>query len=699
MLKNKVFYQVNHFMVYILAFCLSLLSICPILADEKEADWVTPLLIGKEHMEVGEYAKAWMIWDQLIFDCPIRYHAIHLAAQARINFLETARDVSQEDAKTIRQNLLESLDKLSKTRDYPFSDAAKRDLLRFLERSENWSELLLRIPKGTDDTEYRLMKTRSYVKKRLWAKAETLLRKLWIYDSDSQFTDSIDELYRRVLTENKKTYPAVTQKQLFAHTRSLDRVGYRYKATTVYENIITMNLSKKLTVQTQMYLAKIYYDTRQNKKALAVYDRFISENPENSSVSTALFRKGIIFRRQKKDKSYLEMIATIERSHVSSKWWSVVLLGRGDYWRSKKLWDKADKDYEKVISAGRGKRDTALWKWSWLAFNRDQPDLASARLDKMYRLYKNSGWDLPIKYWRLRFQQIAGKDLSDELMKLAKAHSWEFYGQMAALNMGHKTTDYMKKSKICPVPKMSLQEQTMDSVQAAILLEKGQYWDRAATEWHRAAKKIRNESEGFIIRRAECLQKTGDVPASRRLLISYYNERLNDGKIPLEAIQLLYPIPEELRKIYCNSAEQVDLDPLLAMAVTLQESGFDQRALSHNLAGGLMQVMPELFRRFSSNWEDVPPVEDYQKPEHNIRAGTEYLAWLLERFEGSIPKALAGYNAGEHRVEEWEKDYPYPDEIWVEHIPFQQTRLFVKHVWKNYRAYQVIYDTGFSLDD
>ena len=87
----------------------------------------------------------------------------------------------------------------------------------------------------------------------------------------------------------------------------------------------------------------------------------------------------------------------------------------------------------------------------------------------------------------------------------------------------------------------------------------------------------------------------------------------------------------------------------------------------------------------------MPDGSAYQDPQHNIRAGTEYLAWLLVKFDGSLPRALAGYNAGEHRVEKWQKEYPYDDEVWIEHIPFQQTRMFVKHIIGNYQAYKRLY--------
>jgi len=231
----------------------------------------------------------------------------------------------------------------------------------------------------------------------------------------------------------------------------------------------------------------------------------------------------------------------------------------------------------------------------------------------------------------------------------------------------------------------------MSSVRAARILEDAGYPERAAAEWRAVRSSLKNPGEAINVIAARTLHRAGDIPESRRILIRQYGNRISKGDVPLPMVSLLYPYPESLRPIYESAAARAGLDPLLAAAVTLQESGYDRRALSQNLAGGLMQVMPELFKRFSGKWTNPPPAAAYAEPAYNIRAGVEYLAWLLDRYDGSMAMALAGYNAGEHRVDAWRTEYPYPDEIWIEHIPFTQTRMFVKHVLENYAAYRLIY--------
>jgi hypothetical protein len=108
-----------------------------------------------------------------------------------------------------------------------------------------------------------------------------------------------------------------------------------------------------------------------------------------------------------------------------------------------------------------------------------------------------------------------------------------------------------------------------------------------------------------------------------------------------------------------------DLDPNLVLSVISAESAFNPRALSPKGASGLMQLIPATARRFG--------VKDVWNPEQNLRGGMAYLQWLLAYFEGDLEWVLAGYNAGEHRVERY-RGVP----------PFAETRAYVKRILRDY---------------
>lgn len=101
------------------------------------------------------------------------------------------------------------------------------------------------------------------------------------------------------------------------------------------------------------------------------------------------------------------------------------------------------------------------------------------------------------------------------------------------------------------------------------------------------------------------------------------------------------------------AARRHRLNPALLAALVRHESAFDRYAVSRKGARGLMQLMPATARRFG--------VEEHEifEPERNLEAGSSYLRWLLEHFDGDVARALAAYNAGEGTVERYGGVPPY----------------------------------------
>lgn len=101
------------------------------------------------------------------------------------------------------------------------------------------------------------------------------------------------------------------------------------------------------------------------------------------------------------------------------------------------------------------------------------------------------------------------------------------------------------------------------------------------------------------------------------------------------------------------AGERNGVDPRLLHAVIWQESKYDMRARSHAGAQGLMQLIPATASRFNC--------QNMSDPVQNIEAGTRYLRFLLERFNGNVVLALAGYNAGEGSVDKYNGVPPYSE--------------------------------------
>lgn len=100
----------------------------------------------------------------------------------------------------------------------------------------------------------------------------------------------------------------------------------------------------------------------------------------------------------------------------------------------------------------------------------------------------------------------------------------------------------------------------------------------------------------------------------------------------------------EYDEIIEKYAERYGIDATLVRAVIQVESNFNKKCVSSKGARGLMQLMPGTAERFGVGEDDI------HDPEHNIRAGVQYLAYLLRLFNDDLSRALAGYNAGENAV-------------------------------------------------
>ncbi len=115
-----------------------------------------------------------------------------------------------------------------------------------------------------------------------------------------------------------------------------------------------------------------------------------------------------------------------------------------------------------------------------------------------------------------------------------------------------------------------------------------------------------------------------------------------------------------------ESGRRNSVDPLLLYAIMHQESTFKARALSNKGASGLMQLMPGTAARFG--------VKNIWDPKQNIEGGTRYMRFLLDKFDGNVQLALAGYNAGEGAVMKY--GYRIP--------PYNETQEYVRRISKRY---------------
>jgi soluble lytic murein transglycosylase len=141
-----------------------------------------------------------------------------------------------------------------------------------------------------------------------------------------------------------------------------------------------------------------------------------------------------------------------------------------------------------------------------------------------------------------------------------------------------------------------------------------------------------------------------------------------------------------------DAAARAAVDPYLVAALVREESSFNAQARSRVGARGLMQLMPDTARPMARQrglaFNDGALLDE---PAANLALGSAYMAGLLREF-GDPRLAAAAYNAGPARVREWWAGRRSDDvEVWVELIPFTETRLFVRRVMLSWEEYRRLY--------
>ena len=129
----------------------------------------------------------------------------------------------------------------------------------------------------------------------------------------------------------------------------------------------------------------------------------------------------------------------------------------------------------------------------------------------------------------------------------------------------------------------------------------------------------------------------------------------------------------------------------LLFAIMREESAFAPRALSRAGARGLLQLMPATAGKMARPLGLPHDAEALEQPDVNARLGARFLASLRRRFAHAPLLAVPAYNAGPLAVERWCAERPSLDfDLWVEAIPYRETRLYTKRVLASLAAYEAL---------
>lgn len=324
----------------------------------------------------------------------------------------------------------------------------------------------------------------------------------------------------------------------------------------------------------------------------------------------------------------------------------------------------------------------AEWLAGWIALRfLQQPDVAASDFFTMFETVHHPVSRARGAYWSARAAQAKNETESAMLWhKAAAQHGYAFYGQLSAAEVRPG-----EPLRLPPDPPTEAAEEARfrnhDLVRAISML---------------AAAGQRDAQRTFVLRLAEIGETRSWKNKAATLAGDFGRPDLGiavarqsiRGGLPL--IGPGYPVTPA-----AEAAQVVGIETPLALAIIRQESSFDVTATSPAGAQGLMQLMPGTARDVSARL-GIPysPSSLIGSPEYNVSLGSTYISEMLQRFDGSYILALAAYNAGPSRVNQWLASNGDPRTgteaavDWIEMIPFSETRNYVQRCLENLQVYR-----------
>ena len=282
------------------------------------------------------------------------------------------------------------------------------------------------------------------------------------------------------------------------------------------------------------------------------------------------------------------------------------------------------------------------------------------------------------RYWKARALRELGRVDDAEALLASLSLEFNFYGQLAAEESGAAAASGLVSANFQPNEKELEAMQARDDVQRTLMLYRLGLRTEAAKEWDWA---LRGLSDRELLVASEVAKRNEMYDRS----ISAANRTVS-----LHDFNLRYPAP--YREALQSPLHEQDLEEAWVYGLMRQESRFTTNAKSNVGAAGLMQIMPETARWAARRIG----LKGYRKGllhqlDVNLRLGTFYMKTVYSQFGDNPVLASAAYNAGPTRAKKWRGEMSLEGAIYIETIPFDETRDYVKKVMSNTIYYSKLF--------
>lgn len=293
-------------------------------------------------------------------------------------------------------------------------------------------------------------------------------------------------------------------------------------------------------------------------------------------------------------------------------------------------------------------------------------------IDWVHAMPDDPRQDARWQYWLGRALGELGDEQTAEKAFAAAADQRSFYGFAAADRLGRPYALNRHRAEFNDAYRQTVDDWPV--VQRTEALMRIGEPGLARSEWYHASQQVSDKEARAL--------------ADYALRRGWYALVVQTTILAKQWDALDWRFPPAYRASFREWGERADVDPFLLMGIARRESAFNPQARSPVGARGLMQLMPGTAQHVSDRHGfDRPSPDELYQPERNIRLGSHYIREMMDRYSGNRLAAAAAYNAGPGRVDRWLREAPREFDLFVENIPYRETRDYVQAVL----AYRVIF--------
>ena len=522
------------------------------------------------------------------------------------------------------------------------------------------------------------------------------LRQLWVRFPYAPEAKEAETLLASNLGGEQWT---VQSSERFNRAQAYSGQAFHAEAIDEFKKFLASDPSSPRRTEAKLKVGIAQVRLKQYDQARETFRALSKENGSESNEASVWLAR--VYLRQGQGDRLLELTKALPSSSLSAEQKGQILLFAGIWFEDQKQFDEAIGRFRQVAKQGdpASQRAEAQWRVGWVQYRTGRFREAAETLRVLTEQH-DSEFEPQALYWQGRSaEQSQQPDAEEFYGKLCQLYRYTYYCQLARERLTRLNSKDTLTEAASPVS-----EPVRNSEPALLVVTRADIEQQTAYRRAIELKTLGLDAEAAIevavltdrysrdpdvlIEFSAMLNEVGAYHHALRLARAKFRDQLErtGGTVSPVLWNVAYPTGL-LPTIKLQGAKGVD--PYLIAAIIREESQYDVKAVSRVGAIGLMQVMPSTANNVAQR-VGLPAVgrEDLFDQETNIRIGVRYVEQLLEQFSGNLVYTIAAYNAGPIAVGNWIAQYrAQSQDEFVELIPYQETRQYVKRVLRTYREY------------